>query len=341
MAPRGRTFIVALLALGILPGTAGAATLGHSLKLAAGDVQGFTSDGERYVAFQQGSRVTALDTRTGHRYTTATPAGCSMNLGAAAHNLSFPELLVGCTTGTGRAGLLDVRTGSLDALPPGQTWDSVGRYWVEGQQAVPCPSTAASCEPFYQWHTHATRYVSVAQLHPGGGPSPTPAGAGLVAPQYIDPDLDSSGLEIAPPCSPYETQSLDNAIASYAPPYVLLSTTTLPTPAQVAAGDFGNRGLELGRCGSQKTITLARRAVDPVLSAGNVSWANGTAAYDYDTAVTRTYRWAVPGAEARFSMPVTALHTRYEALLARTTRQACDKLCTSVDVDLYVAGLAH
>jgi hypothetical protein len=231
-----------------------------------------------------------------------------------------------------------VQTGSLHALPTGQTWQSVGRYWVEGQQAVPCPSAAGSCEAFYQWHTHAMRYVPVAQLHPGGVSS-SPAGAGLVAPQSLDPDLDSAGLTIDRPCSPYETQSLDNGLSTYASPYVLLSIT-LPTPAQVAAGDFGNNGLQLGRCGSQKTTTLAHGATGAMLSAGNVSWTKGTEAYDYNIAPRKTYRWAVPGAKATFSTPVTVLHTRYEAVMTRTTRQSCDKLCASIRVDVYSAAIA-
>jgi hypothetical protein len=260
-----------------------------------------------------------------------------MIAGPEAHILSFPELLVGCGTTVNQDDLLNVRTGSLAVLPRNQTWESLGRYWVEGQQAAPCPTAAGSCEPFYQWHTRATAYVPVTQMHPGGLPVETPAA--LVLPQTLEPDLDSVGLTIAPPCSPYEHQSVDNSRDAYDPPYVLVASAPL-TPVQVAAGQTAHTGLQLGRCGSAKTVTLGRRPVGAELSAGNLSWADGTSAYDYVTATRKTYRWPVPHARASFSPPVSVLHTRYAVLVAKTTRQACSQLCEAIDVDLYLTPLA-
>jgi len=303
--------------------------------LLAGGIRAFASDGQRYVAWERGRDVRVLDTKSQRRYTTTVPAGCSMIAGPAAHILSFPVLLVGCGTTVARFDLLNVRTGSLSALPANQTWTGVGRYWVEGRQAAPCPTALGSCEPFYQWHTRATKYVPVAQLNPGGLPPQIPGA--LVLPQYLGPDLDSAGLTVAPACTPYEHQSLTNGRYSYDPPYVLLANAP-PTPAQILSGHF-TIGIELGRCGSSSTRTLGRRPYDAELSAGNLSWAEGTAAYDYDIATRMTRRWPVPGAKASFSPPVIALHTRYAVVAAKTTREACSQICVALDVDLYLTPL--
>jgi hypothetical protein len=76
------------------------------------------------------------------------------------------------------------------------------------------------------------------------------------------------------------------------------------------------------------------------LSAGNASWVVGSNAFDYDIQTKRTYRWTEP-ATTEFDTPLAVAHTRDSVLVARTARQACDKLCTTTDVDLYLAMLPH
>lgn len=332
---RATPLVLTVLLMGAVPATAAAAKPASGLRLLASGVRVFASDGQRYVAWQRGRDVKVIDTKSRRRYATTAAAGCSMVSGPAAHILSFPELLVECGTRTIQLDLLNLLTGSLMPLPAGQPWEAVGRLWVEGSQAGPCPTAPGSCEPYYQWHTRVTKYVPVAQLNPGGLPPQTPMA--FVAPQYLGPDLDSAGLTIAPPCTPYGHQSLTNGRYSYDPPYVLVANAP-PTAAQVLSGHVAI-GVELGRCGSSSTMTLGRRPYDAELSARNLSWAEGTAAYDYDIATRMTRRWPVPGARASFSPPVTALHTRYAVIAAKTTRESCSQLCVPLDVDLYLAPL--
>jgi hypothetical protein len=54
----------------------------------------------------------------------------------------------------------------------------------------------------------------------------------------------------------------------------------------------------------------------------------------------RTYHWTELVA-TEFDPPLAVAHTRDSVLIARTTRPACNKLCTTTDVGLYVAMLRH
>jgi hypothetical protein len=305
-----------LLLLGGLAGSAAAAQPQQPrLALIARDVQKLTTDGQRYIAFQQGHTISVIDATSGRRYRTRLPAQCSMD-GLAAGTLSFPRLLEDCGNTESDPALLNVRSGALLKLPADGAWDSVGRDWVEGGVESPCPGTTAMCEPFYQWHTETTRYLPVGQLQ-------------RPPEQFLDPDLDSPGLTLAAPCAPYQGLNRVNGDDSYDSPYLLLGDD---------GGSF-SKGLQLGRCGSRPTIALASAAGSSAeLSAGNASWVAGSETYDYDIATKRTYHWSEP-ATTDFDTPLAALHTRDSVLIARTTRQACNKLCTTTDVDLYLAKL--
>lgn len=306
-----------LFVLGGLAGSAAAAQPQPRLALIARDVQKFTTDGQRYIALQQGRTISVIDSASGRRYRTRLPAQCSMD-GRPAGALSFPRLLEDCGDTESDPALLNVRSGALLKLPGGEAWDSVGRDWVEGGVELTCPGTTAMCEPFYQWHTETTRYLPVAQLQ-------------RPPEQFLDPDLDSLSLTLAAPCAPYQGLSRVSGDDSYASPYLLL-------------GDDGGsfpKGLQLGRCGSRHTIALASATGSSAeLSAGSASWVAASEAYDYEIATKRTYHWSEP-ATTDFDTPLADLHTRDSVLIARTTRQACNKLCTTTDVDLYLAKLSH
>jgi len=153
-----------LVFIGVSPACAGAAQPGRRLSLVARDVQTVSSDGQRYFAFQQQQKITVLDTKTGRRYVPA-PAGCGLPKASppVSHVVSFPEVLVSCAPDGGAIRLLDARSGAMIALPPGG-WNRLGRDWVEQDGLTSCPDGSGMCEPFYEWHTGVTKYLSESQL---------------------------------------------------------------------------------------------------------------------------------------------------------------------------------
>jgi hypothetical protein len=99
-------------------------------------------------------------------------------------------------------------------------------------------------------------------------------------------------------------------------------------------------GIALGRCGSTALLSLTRGpATGAALSAGHVTWTETTRVYDYDIATKRTYSWAPQGVNVNLDTPLAAVHTRYDVIAARATRDICPKLCVTADVDLYRAPL--
>jgi hypothetical protein len=328
---RASTLGLAFVLIGVSPPCAGAAQPGRPLSLVARDVQVVTSDGRRYVAFQQQRNITVLDTKTERRYVAAS-SGCSLPAtpSPVSHLVAFPKVLVSCAAEVAAVRLLDVRSGGMIALPRGPGWNRIGRYWVEQDQLSFCPGASGMCEAFYQWHTGATRYLPESQLYLPLADAAQP----LAAPRLLDRNLDSAGLTQTVPCSPYQAQSVENGFDTYEPPHVLIGFSPFAPPPRVPAG------IALGRCGSSARLSLTHGpATGAELSAGNASWAETTRAYDYDIATKRTYSWAPPGASVKFATPVAALHTRYDVLVARTTRETCFKLCDTADVALYRAPL--
>jgi hypothetical protein len=330
----GSTVIAALTVLTIgLPSRAAgrqpmvAVRPGPRLTPLARGVSGYTSDEQRYVAFQQGRKVTVIDTASGRRHATRAPGKCAMSLGAGAGNLVFPQLLVTCSTTTDQFDLLDVRNGSLIRLPAGQIWTAIGRSWAQGEFPKPCPDGGGTCRVFYEWRTQATRYLPLSELDPAAHPH-----------QEIDPDLDSAALTLARPCAPFEDQSRTNDVDTYAPPYLLVGAGVAPIFSANEHGEF-----QLGRCGSDRTVTLMQgNALDYELSAGNVSWSDGESSYDHEIATRRTYVWPGP-AEPHFlaADASTTMHTGEEILVARPPAPTCANDCDTTHADLFVAALPH
>jgi hypothetical protein len=146
------------------------------------NVRAFASDGTRYVAWEAmpgqpiavivtpTGHVTAFDTLTGHRRTTARPPGCEL----VGHRSFEPlttaaagRFLLAC--GTYQQRLLNAATGQITPLPVlGGTWEKVGALYVDGDvDARLCPRSRTGaeqvCRALYDIATGAISYRPLSQ----------------------------------------------------------------------------------------------------------------------------------------------------------------------------------
>lgn len=307
-----------------------------ALEPLASDVNGFDSDGRRYVIFIQSSTVHLLDTLTQHTYSVRVPAGCT---DSAQRAVSFPMVLLSCGA---RDMLVDVTDRHVRSLPSGDQWGNIGRLWVGPHSAENCPNDYV-CHEYLDWHTGAVQRID-------SPPAPKPVNGALN--EVPARNLNSANLTPVASCPPLQATNLEESLVAYPrlyqPPYLIYGQaieTFNGGPAQTA------RGLWLGRCGTNAVITLDAGAghldnnqgePGDQVGAGIVSWyspANTTVKL-YEIRQKRRLSWTAPDARADMIIPAAVAHTRHTVIIATATHQLCQgESCHTDSWILYQAKL--
>lgn len=137
---RRSTLAAGVLVTGLLALGAPVRALATSpLRLLASSTVSFSTDGERYAAWeaQAGGPLTVLDTRSGRRTQVALPAGCHLGNDSvdpgAGQSAAAGRFLLSCANE--RNGVFDVRTGANELLAAGTSWFELGRRYAQGNSA--------------------------------------------------------------------------------------------------------------------------------------------------------------------------------------------------------------
>jgi uncharacterized delta-60 repeat protein len=314
----------------------------------SGDVSEFESDGQRYVAFEQGTAVYVLDTRTGRRYAARLPEQCvSFKSDAETlRGMSFPMLLLWCRQSSV---LIDADSGRSRRLPNlvsgiAERWAGIGRFWAGPARAPSCPNFY-TCQEYLDLTTGAMRRIDT-----------PPTVAGSFTDEVVARSLDSPQLEAVSPCPPAEPSNLASSLVAYPrlydPPYVLYGQAVDPVNGNpMNSAPSAPAGLVLGRCGDATATVLDAAAahLNPAfktpgdqLGAGIASWYNppSAAVHLYTIAQERRISWTAPGAHAGFREPAAIAHTAYAVIVATASHQFClEAECTTDSWTLYQARL--